>query len=207
MVPYAILLAFLCLGVACMLHYRLQQVVLLHAKQFNVNQHVLHDPLMRWARSLCNTNKYCMRVAYTRGFNFNDIIVKVLIAIMVIWLAMKRKTHHLLENSILVIAGLLVFRGILFNMTIMPAPNTIRHISTLNGGCNDLMFSGHYVIVTIFLYLLWRHMHLPILLKIACTIIGLIVMPFLTLASQSHYSIDILLSMVITYLVSSQGIG
>jgi hypothetical protein len=68
------------------------------------------------------------------------------------------------------------------------------------GGCGDMLFSGHAIIIAAAWCIIWEQRYLPIVVKVALTLAGLHT-GFISALERFHYTADILLGFYITPLV------
>jgi hypothetical protein len=98
---------------------------------------------------------------------------------------------------------LLIIRGIMTNITILPKikkdSNKFYWYSLINGHSYDKIFSGHYA--TLFLTLLFLHNNKNTYTNIiSLSFIG-IVQAILIILTRSHYTIDIIIAIIVTLFV------
>jgi hypothetical protein len=110
------------------------------------------------------------------------------------------KDKKVINNSIIIIYTLTFLRSILFNLTILPKPAECN-LKFIGGGCYDLMFSGHYIYLTLSLYLIIYIFNINIIYKIVFGLLFILSI-ISTVLCKKHYSIDIVVSIVLTYLLS-----
>lgn len=130
---------------------------------------------------------------------FTDYFMLLLIGLF-IWYCFIKKDYDFLYKSAFLISILLILKRIMGLLTILPDPvkNECDKDKKHNlGRCNELFFSGHFVILTfllLFTYFRIRRLFYPYTLLF----MGYIVM---NLTCQNHYTIDILTSIVLSSLV------
>ncbi len=105
------------------------------------------------------------------------------------------------KESILFIGMILVIRALTTISTILPKhekcvePDKISLF--MNGGCYDKIFSGHMSFVTIFSLVLLGHKNISTLTFAAINILQ----AFLILLTRSHYTVDVILAFLLSYLI------
>lgn len=218
-IPKILWVAIPVLIVAMFIHNRLQHLVYNRSIKHGVNQHRLYDVGIRIARVICQPLRcYTEKISthlpvdckiqrvFDRSSGFNDISVKLFIVTAGVGLIWYNKLT-VLAKAMFSIAFLLCARGVFFNLTLLPTPNKERKISMWDGGSNDLMFSGHYMFITVTCYIIWNHLPFHMAVKWFFVLMGFGVMPLLSLSAKCHYTIDIVVSMCISYLVAQKVIG
>ena len=101
------------------------------------------------------------------------------------------------EQFVEYIIPIMLARLIIMHMTVLPKnSNCIVHISSVFGGCYDKIFSGHFAAVFLITLLLSEHNYISILSLILINVLN----AFLILVTRSHYTIDIIVSLIITLL-------
>jgi hypothetical protein len=130
---------------------------------------------------------------------FTDYFMILLIGLFV-WYCFAKNEYDFLYKSAFLVSILLILKRIMGLLTILPDPikNECENDKKHNiGRCNELFFSGHFVVLTfllLFTYFRIRRLFYPY----ALLFIGYMIM---NLACQNHYTIDILTSIVLSGLV------
>lgn len=91
-------------------------------------------------------------------------------------------------------------RAILFSVTVLPDASKQCNDNGLFGGCNDLLYSGHIAVTTITLLYIY-HFYLKDYRFKIFSLIYLLAMSFVILANRNHYTIDIILALLIPYFI------
>lgn len=92
---------------------------------------------------------------------------------------------------------LMALRALSFTGTLLPDPSRSCHDSLFIGSCHDLVFSGHAMILTL-AGLVHRHFFaLPPTLDAALWANGAGVL-FMVVASRNHYTVDVVVAVVVT---------
>ena len=103
----------------------------------------------------------------------------------------------LFEPFVEYIIPIMLVRLIIMHMTVLPKnSNCIVHISSIFGGCYDKIFSGHFAVVFLITLLLLEYDYISLLSLILINVLSAL----LILATRSHYTIDIIVSLIITLL-------
>jgi len=117
----------------------------------------------------------------------------VLILLYVSW---KNKKFTIMNDFIMYMAIIYILRSITMYFTILPSINCYHHKKiNLMGGCCDSIFSGH-TSVTLMSILFLIGLGFPTYI-----IIYPILLSFLIISSKSHYTVDVIISWYITFLV------
>ncbi len=95
---------------------------------------------------------------------------------------------------------LMMMRGIFFSVTLLPDSSQMCQLSNHLGGCFDLIFSGHSTIAFLSTLLLIKHYPVPLFLQNMLHIINIVTFCMIVLC-RNHYTIDVLLSVILTYFV------
>ena len=181
------------------LFHQYSQQNLYNKHQDKIKIKPLYDISHEYFEEIKNKNRY--KFFCTTKYGFYDILTQIIIIFTIIYL-FYTKNIVLISNTILTIALLFFIRTITFSLTILPTPSECNKPPFLMGGCGDLLISGHYINLTICIYLVLFKLNFHILFKILFVAIFIISIYF-PLLCRKHYSIDIWLSIVISYLVSS----
>ena len=101
------------------------------------------------------------------------------------------------------IVPIFILKLIFNHATILPKHYECNVSNDLNpyGGCYDKIFSGHFAFVFLITLLLWNHKLIPMELLVLFNTIH----AFLILVTRAHYTIDILVSALVTlYIVQNK---
>jgi hypothetical protein len=95
---------------------------------------------------------------------------------------------------------LMLIRGIFFSVTLLPDSSEMCSSSTHIGSCFDLIFSGHSTIMYLCTYLINDYFYIS---RTVYTFFHLnnILTCFLIIVCRNHYTIDVLISLLVTYLI------
>jgi hypothetical protein len=93
-------------------------------------------------------------------------------------------------------ATLLLIRAACFSVTLLPDASGQCHASKFMGSCSDLIFSGHAMIMTLSILVAQHFFELPGWMKVVMWIyVGAV--SILIIASRNHYSVDVLVGVVL----------
>jgi hypothetical protein len=106
-----------------------------------------------------------------------------------------------IEHFLLSHGWSMLLRALCFSVTLLPDASQMCTDSVWSGSCHDLIYSGHMVALTLSTMYLWKHAQG--LLKIGL-IANMAVAALLTIAVRNHYSVDVILALVISPAVSWQ---
>jgi len=115
--------------------------------------------------------------------------------------------HYRNENSLFALNDffrkhgiLLLFRALFFSVTLLPDSSEMCSVSTHIGSCFDLIFSGHSAIMYLCVYIINSYFYISKTVYILFHILNMITCFFIILC-RNHYTIDVILSIVITHFV------
>lgn len=155
-------------------------------------------PLFDMGFKKINTeNKTLLNLFCTKNVGLSDSIIVLISLLSTIYFFINN--IEILSKSFLVVAICFFLRTILFNLTILPIPKNCS-LQLFVGGCHDLLFSGHYIFLTICLFTILNFTNINFYIKLFLLLVSFISI-YGTIICKNHYSIDIVLSFVITYLV------
>lgn len=167
----------------------------IYKKNINNNEKSIVDTGFIFMEKYFNiSTKDCKRIKV-----FTDYFLILLIVLFIGYCFMKEE-YDFLYKSLFLVSVLLILKRIFGLLTILPDPikNECDKDKSHNiGRCNELFFSGHFVILTyllIFTYFRTRQLFYPFLLLF----FGYMIM---NLTCQNHYTIDILTSIILSGLV------
>lgn len=109
-----------------------------------------------------------------------------------------------------IIPIIIIIRSVLTSVTIFPSvrnggdiQRTDTFLDYFIGDNHDRMFSGHVSFTTLISYLLikWNYVNIPSLSLVFLFLYN-IIHAFIIIVTRSHYTIDVLNSMIITFLLS-----
>lgn len=94
---------------------------------------------------------------------------------------------------------LMLCRAASFVVTLLPDASGQCHSSPYLGGCHDLMFSGHVMIMTLAALYVTHYFDVP---RCTCIALGVtvFVVSLLIIVSRNHYTVDVFLAVVIATL-------
>jgi hypothetical protein len=115
--------------------------------------------------------------------------------------------HYRNENSVLALISfftkhgvLMLLRGIFFTSTLLPDSSQMCSTSTHIGSCFDLIFSGHSTIMYLCSYIINEFFYIS---RTVYSLIHLnnLITCFFIITCRNHYTIDVLISIVLTHLI------
>ena len=144
-------------------------------------------------------NKKMKKLLCSSKYGLADLFPGIFPIFIIIYL-MYHKNINLLSKFFYTAAILFLLRSITFSLTTLPTPKHCNSPPFLGGGCGDLLYSGHYIWFTITMYIILQKTNIPYkIIPIMAYIVSIIS----TLMCRNHYSVDILISIVLSYLFSS----
>jgi membrane-associated phospholipid phosphatase len=159
----------------------------LYHKGKNINHIVIPDILHN---ILPNTSSYC---------KLGDILVIVLCLIFIFGSIMKSESQLLLI-WINLITITFICKFITMSVTILPDASK-KCENNLNekfsfGYCNDLIFSGHFAVITLTLLMIYYYniLNMPKLIYILILLLS----AFQIISSRNHYTIDVIVGFIIS---------
>ena len=143
-----------------------------------------------------NNNSYLEKILCKDNIGLSDSITYLLIFLTFLYL-LKNNKLEILNETLKIFIILFLLRTITYNMTILPSPSPCS-LKLISGGCHDLIYSGHYVFLTVILYII---LNLKINIYFKILSILLFIISFIsTLICKKHYTVDIILSMTLSIL-------
>ena len=125
--------------------------------------------------------------------------------VLFIFFIVKEKNYRVLFDFIKLFAMIMIIRSLSFYLTTLPDASQRCDPSIIvgiNGGCSDLLFSGHTAIQLLSILYLYYYSETWNRYSDAIKIPFLSIIPmnmYLILARRDHYSIDILYAFMVTY--------
>lgn len=125
--------------------------------------------------------------------------------LLFLFLIIKEKNYRVLFDFIKLFSIIFIIRSLSFYLTTLPDASERCDpsiVSGINGGCNDLLFSGHTFIQLLSILYLYYYSESWQKLPTTITRPFLLLIPanaYLILAKRDHYSIDILYAFMVTY--------
>lgn len=95
---------------------------------------------------------------------------------------------------------LLTIRAICFSVTLLPDSSQMCTVSTHIGSCFDLIFSGHSTVMYLCTYIINSNFYIS---RTVYTLLHLnnLITCFLIVTCRNHYTIDVIISVLFTYLI------
>lgn len=137
----------------------------------------------------------------------NGITLLILLPFVLFW--SKSKLSGIIDDLVVILPIIIIVRSILTMVTILPSvreseiPKTHHFLDYFIGDNHDRMFSGHVALVFLLSFLLikWNYIHLNGQIVLGGLIVYNIIHAFIVIVTRSHYTIDVLNSLLITYLL------
>ena len=120
----------------------------------------------------------------------------------IIFYLLYKKDIEILSNFFYACGILFLLRIVTFSLTTLPTPKNCNAPPFVLGGCGDLLYSGHYIWFTVSMYIILKKTNIKRIFKIFF-VICYIVSIYSTLVCRNHYSIDIFIAIMLSYLISS----
>ena len=128
-------------------------------------------------------------------FKWGDIFVGITLTVFVAYSAVYQLWTPMLQAAC-AFALFILLKVFINAVTILPDPSGMCEVKGSLGQCNDLMPSGHMAAVFIALFAIWGHA--DVLMKAVMVALAAATC-FITLATRNHYTIDVIMSGVVTY--------
>ena len=161
------------------------------SKKKNLNKNILYDLLQSFELDE-KTKKILKKI--------NEIIPVLFIIIFII-LSIYRKNINSISYFLIAISIIFIIKCILNYSTILPDISEECRIRLLNGGCNDLLCSGHFSIVLLIYLLIVKFKMIKNTYSNYLLIIT-ILYSIIPVLSKNHYTIDILVSLILVLLIN-----
>jgi len=161
------------------------------SKKKNLNKNILYDLLQSFELDE-KTKKILKKI--------NEIIPILFIIIFII-LSIYRKNINSISYFLIAISIIFIIKCILNYSTILPDISEECRIHLLNGGCNDLLCSGHFSIVLLIYLLIVKFKMIKNTYSNYLLIIT-ILYSIIPVLSKNHYTIDILVSLILVLLIN-----
>lgn len=158
----------------------------------NLNKEKLYDPLQT-----IKINKNIEVI-----LNKLNELIPLFFIIIFIYLCINNNNINILSYFLIGISIVFIIKMLLSFSTILPDSCGKCQIKLLNGGCNDLLCSGHFSIVLLIYLLIIKYklvnknMNNPLLLLT-------IIYSFIPILTKKHYTIDILVALITVLLINN----
>ncbi len=136
-------------------------------------------------------------------YEFIGNIYIVIVLLFVLW--KPSKTISIVFDLIAFIIPIYFIRSILTLINVLPKSSECNYnpqLAWINGGCYDKIFSGH----SAFLFILTLLLNKYKIINFAALIILNIINVSIILLTRTHYTIDIIVSFLVSYLMYSNNI-
>jgi hypothetical protein len=132
----------------------------------------------------------------------HEWIINVLPVVLVMWMVVLPDSYDMLKTVLVLYMITLSIRALTAVSTILPKHEKCQVGSKFlnifqGGGCYDKIFSGHAAFVTLLLLVLLKAGHISAL--VFWLLLGSTA--FAILATRSHYTVDVVLGILMSYLV------
>jgi hypothetical protein len=134
-----------------------------------------------------------------------EFIGNIYIVIVLLFVFKSSKTISIIFDLISFIIPIYFIRSILTLINVLPKSSECNYnpfLAFINGGCYDKIFSGH----SAFLFILTLLLNKYKIINFATLIILNIVNVSIILLTRTHYTIDIIVSFLVSYLMYSNNI-
>lgn len=137
--------------------------------------------------------------------SWSNTVVEILISLIfgsVIYLYFFQEKHRIqpITDIFYLLSVIIFLRCIFFTVTLLPKSDKKCQHSFLFSSCNDLLFSGH-TSKTLILLLVMHHYGLFSPLQQNLYLLLFLAMVYFIVSSRIHYTIDVLLAILLTYFV------
>lgn len=129
----------------------------------------------------------------------NDII-PVAVALFFVYKCISERKSYAFHSFLLALSVMYTIRAILFVSTTLPDPSGKCDPDGLFGTCSDLIFSGHIGLTMISLLYLHKYFYGSALFS-AFSALLLFVMSFFVLLNNNHYTVDVILALIIPFFI------
>ena len=125
-----------------------------------------------------------------------DLIPAILGVVVLYLYIYEHLDQELIRDGIIFFSMILIFRTILYSVTILPSSFCMKGIKNIAfGGCHDCICSGHTILTLLLAYILYKHNpQYQAALMMYCILSSLLI-----IATSSHYTIDVLISYIVVY--------
>lgn len=186
------------LTLVLILQYSCQKRLYVSQKK-NLIVHPLYDTFHSILGEVTNNN--LKKLLCTKRWGLADFLTGGTFTFLIFYLIYNKKIE-ILSNFVYTSTILMLLRIVTFSLTTLPTPKDCNPPTFFFGGCGDLLYSGHYIWFTVALYIILKKTPIKIIFKIFF-IICYIVSIYSTLVCRNHYSIDIFIAIILSYLLSS----
>ncbi len=172
--------------------------ILSYCKKHIYNQSLVYyqnyeeRPLYDTLHSIIPYNQY--------SIYFSEIIM-IFFVLLIIYLFYKKRNISIFYNFIILLALIQLIRSLLFSLTLLPDSSNKCTFSIMVGSCNDLLFSGHISGALLILLFVYKYQLFKSKMMKHILIALFILMNIFILSSRNHYSIDIIIGIIVTYVI------
>lgn len=184
--------SYIVFGLVFLIIYPFIKIKLLDLSKKNVNNKVLYDYLNK-----VKINEATMNILK----NLNELIPIVFI-ILYLSLCIYFKKVNSMSYFLLFISIIFLIKMFLNYSTILPDSSEKCQVRLLNGGCNDLLCSGHFSIVFLIYLLIVKYNFINSTYNNYLLLIT-ILYGFVPILTKKHYTIDILVAVIIVLWINN----
>ncbi len=139
-------------------------------------------------------------IPYSEYSKYISEIILLFFILILFYLLYKKRDISIFNHFIILLAIIQFVRGILFSITLLPDSSQNCTYSIFLGSCNDLLFSGHIAVV--FIILLFTYQYKLFSTQIQKIFVFLFIFMILfILSARNHYSIDVIVALLTTYII------
>lgn len=162
-----------------------------------LSQNYIHDD----NKMNCKVPLYDIIHSITPDLNQYEYLINVIILILFIYVVVFERKYFEWYTFIYIFLIIILLRSVISVVTILPSShpsctngsNGMNFLSYFTGGCNDKIFSGHMALLLLLLLLIkcqkWKKILIGVLYGI------------LLIITRSHYTVDIIVSIIVTLFV------
>lgn len=184
--------SYIVFGFVFLIIYPFIKIKLLDLSKKNVNNKVLYDYLNQ-----IKINENMMNILK----KLNELI-PIFFIILYLYLCISLKKINPLSYFLLFISIIFLIKMFLNYSTLLPDSSESCQVRLLNGGCNDLLCSGHFSIVFLIYLLVVKYNFINSNYNNYLLIIT-ILYGFIPILTKKHYTIDILVAILVVLLVNN----
>ena len=184
--------SYIVFGLVFLIIYPFIKIKLLDLSKKNVNNKVLYDYLNK-----VKINKTTMNILK----KLNELI-PIIFIILYLGLCIYFKKVNSMSYFLLFISIIFLIKMFLNYSTILPDSSEKCQVRLLNGGCNDLLCSGHFSIVFLIYLLIVKYNFINSTYNNYLLLIT-ILYGFVPILTKNHYTIDILVAVIIVLWINN----
>jgi hypothetical protein len=140
-------------------------------------------------------------IPYNKYSHIGSEIILTFFMLLFFYLIYKNQNAFALINFIILFSIIQIIRGFIFSLTLLPDASNNCTFSLIGGSCNDLLFSGHIGSVLLILLLIFKYNLISSKVNKNILLALFILMNIFILSSRNHYSIDLVIGIILTYAI------